>query len=259
MISNPYSQLWMIILINLPANWPAPANVVALTTLRGQGFSQAPYDANNLGLHVGDESSHVYANREALRAALNCPGEPEWLEQIHSDLCVVVEEEKNRRADAAITRSAKRTLAIMTADCLPIMLCNKQGTEVAAIHSGWRGLAQGIVENTLTKMQSPPDQLLAWIGPAICQSCYEVGGEVLDNFQSRYPFAAKAFKPQGAKWLANLPYLAELVLNYLGVLAVFQSKLCTFEQKNDFYSYRRAAQTGRMATLIWFNEINQDK
>ncbi|WP_044012596.1 peptidoglycan editing factor PgeF [Legionella massiliensis] len=244
---------------NLYANWPAPANVFALTTLRTQGSSKAPYDANNLGLHVGDNPHDVNANREALRLTLERPQDAEWLEQIHSDLCVVVEEDPNRVADAAITRSAKHTLAIMTADCLPIMLCNKQGTEVAAIHSGWRGLANGIVENTLSKMHSSPDQLLAWIGPAICQSCYEVGGDVLDAYQARYSFAPKAFKPQGEKWLANLPHLAEQVLNSLGVLAVFQSKICTFEQKKDFYSYRRTPQTGRMATLIWFNEINQDK
>ncbi len=248
----------MNILTNLHANWPAPPNVSALTTLRTPGFSHAPYDANNLALHVGDNDTHVYANRKNLIAALGHSREPEWLEQVHSNVCVVVEEEANRTADAAITRSPAYTLAIMTADCLPIMLCNKQGSEIAAIHSGWRGLATGVIENTLDKMQSPPQQLMAWIGPAICQSCYEVGDDVLAAYQHRYAFAPKAFRRKGEKWLADLPLLAEFVLYSLGILAVYQSKICTFEQKRDFYSYRRDAQTGRMATLIWLNEIDQD-
>ncbi|MBA2652597.1 MAG: peptidoglycan editing factor PgeF [Tatlockia sp.] len=241
---------------NVYANWPAPLNVCALTTTRNPGFSKSPYDANNLGLHVGDNVDHVNSNRKALKEGLSRPQDPEWLEQTHSTVCVVVEDEANRLADAAITRSAKRTLVIMTADCLPIMLTNKQGTEIAAIHSGWRGLANGIIENTLAKMHSSPDQLLAWIGPAICYSCFEVGGEVLESYQARYIFASKAFRPHGEKWLANLPQLAELVLKSLAVPTVVQSEICTFEQKNDYYSYRRTAQTGRMATLIWFNENN---
>lgn len=249
----------MNILNNLYANWPAPANVFALTTNKMPGFSTAAYTANNMALHVGDNPEHVIANRQLLRANLQRPQEPDWLEQTHSTICVVVEEESNRFADAAVTRSPLHTLAIMTADCLPVMLCSKQGTEVAAIHSGWRGLANGIIENTLSKMQSTPEQLFAWIGPAICQSCYEVGGEVLEAYRARYSFASQAFRRKETKWLANLPHLAQLLLNSLGILAVFQSKICTFEQNNDFYSYRRASQTGRMATLIWFNENNQDK
>ena len=244
---------------HLYANWSAPANVHALTTLRSPGFSQAPYEANNLALRVGDKEDDVKANRQTLREALHRPKEPEWLRQIHSTTCINVDEETNRSADAAISRSPERTLVIMTADCLPIMLCNQEGSEIAAIHSGWRGLVAGVIENTLSKMQSPKDQLLAWIGPAICQSCYEVGREVFDSYQSRYPFAGKAFRPQKEKWLANLPQMAELVLNCLGVFAVFQAQRCTFEQKNDFYSYRRMSQTGRMASLIWFNEHDQDK
>ncbi len=248
----------MIIVTNLYASWPTPPNVSALTTMRTPGLSKAPYDANNLGLHVGDDETAVRTNRQSLVAALKLPKEPEWLEQIHSNHCVVVEEDKNRTADAAVTRSSAHPLAIMTADCLPIMLCNKQGTEIAAIHSGWRGLVNGVIENTLNKMQSSPEQLMAWIGPAICQSCYEVGGEVLDAYHNRYSFASKGFQPKGEKWLANLSLLAELVLNSLGILAVYQSNICTFEQKNAFYSYRREAQTGRMATLIWLNDINED-
>lgn len=244
----------MIILSKLLANWPAPANIHALTTQRYPGFSQAPYDTNNLGLHVGDEEQQVLLNRSVLAETLQLPAQPAWLEQTHSNHCVIVEEESNRRADAAITRSNQQVLAIMTADCLPILLCNQQGTEIAAIHAGWRGLVNGIIENTVAKMHSPPADLLAWIGPGICQACYEVGHDVLTEWTKHYSFAAQAFKAQGKKWLANLPLLAELILNQMSIFNVFHSQVCTFEQKNAFFSYRRAPQTGRMATLIWFNQ-----
>ena len=212
MISNSLLMLWINTLPNLYANWPAPSNVSALTTLRTEGFSQAPFDSNNFGLHVGDDKVYVLANRQLLKTGLSLPNEPEWLEQIHSTLCVVVESETNRLADAAITRSSHHALAIMAADCLPILLCNQQGTEIAAIHAGWRGLVNGIVSNTVNKMRSSPAELMAWIGPAICQSCYEVGSEVLEISQRQYPFAPSAFLPKGDKWLANLPLLAELIL-----------------------------------------------
>ncbi|WP_028387637.1 peptidoglycan editing factor PgeF [Legionella fairfieldensis] len=237
-----------------PANWPAPPAISALTTFRTPGASKLSYAQNNFGLHVGDDTVAVNTNRQTLTRLLKLPEEPEWLEQTHSNRCVIVEEETDRKADAAISRSKKHVLAIMTADCLPILLCNQQGNEIAAIHSGWRGLVNGIIENTITKMQSSPTKLIAWIGPAICGSCYEVGNDVLEACQNRYSFAASGFQAKGVKWLADLPRLTELVLNSLGVFAVFQAKTCTFEQKKDFYSYRREAQTGRMATLIWFNE-----
>lgn len=260
MIFKHFLIFWMIILANLYANWPAPSTVSALTTMRTSGFSKAPFDANNLGLHVGDDEISVSANRQALKSSLELPSEPEWLEQIHSNLCVLVEEEKNRTADAAITRSPQHTLAIMTADCLPILLCNQQGTEIAAVHAGWRGLVNGVVENTVSKMLSKPAELLAWIGPGICQSCYEVGDEVLQAYQDRYPFATSSFLlNEKKKWQVNLPQLAEKILHNLGVFSVFQSNICTFEQKNEFYSYRRESQTGRMATLIWFNTTHRDK
>ncbi|KTD59227.1 peptidoglycan editing factor PgeF [Legionella shakespearei] len=240
------------------ANWPAPANVSAVTTTRVQGFSQAPYDQNNLGLHVGDNDLHVMKNRQQLSELLNLPAEPIWLEQTHSTTCIIAEKESNRNADAAVTRSFLHPLVIMTADCLPIMLCNKQGDEIAAIHAGWRGLCNGIVENTLSKMDSNPSELLAWIGPAICGKCYEVGEEMYSAFTSKYPQSNRSFKPVQSKWMANLPEIAEMVLNLQGVNAVYQSDLCTFELKNQFYSYRREPQTGRIGTLIWFNNQPQD-
>ena len=235
------------------ANWPAPLTIHALTTTRVKGYSLPPYNSNNLAFHVGDVSEHVQANRNALVKSLKLPSEPIWLEQTHSNLCVIVDEDTNRIADAAITRCNNTPLAIMTADCLPIVLCDRNGTEIAAIHAGWRGLVNGIVEHTLEKMHSRPDTLLAWIGPSICQTCYEIGDTVQQAYTDKYPFTQSTFCTKDSKRFANLPKMAELILNSLGVTAVFQSAACTFELENKFYSYRREAQTGRMATLIWFN------
>jgi YfiH family protein len=241
-------------LSNLHANWNAPSHIRALTTTRNMGSSPPPYDYNNLGLHVGDNEQSVLANRTALIKALSLSQEPIWLEQTHTNDCVIVEEETNRIADAAITRKKSQPLVIMTADCLPIVLCNQAGTEIAAIHAGWRGLVNGIVENTLAKMHSNPKDLLAWVGPAICQRCYETGSEVQQAYASKYPYTASSFEQHGSKFHANLPKMAELILNAQGVMAVFQSAACTFELKHEFYSYRREAQTGRMATLIWIQD-----
>ncbi len=238
---------------NLIATWPAPPNIGALTTYNTTGFSQPPFASNNLAYHVGDNEQHVQANRRALSLSLGLPNEPAWLEQTHTNQCVIIEEDTNRVADAAITRQKTSALAIMTADCLPILLCDQQGTEIAAIHAGWRGLANGIIENTLAKMKSPPATLLAWIGPAICQSCYETGEDVKHTFITRYPFTNSTFLNKNSHLYANLPKMAELILQSCGVTAVYQSAVCTFESK-QLYSYRREAQTGRIATLIWFKQ-----
>ena len=240
------------------ANWPAPSNVSALTTTRTGGISKAPYDGNNLALHVGDIDSDVLQNRAILNQALNLPSSPEWLEQTHTTHCVVVEDDNIRLADAAITRKPNTVLAIMTADCLPIVICNASGTEVAAIHAGWRGLANGIIEETLKKMLASKDELMAWVGPAVCQRCYETGEEVRESFTSQFPFTNVAFQNQENRLYANLPQLAELILNHHGVKLVYQSEQCTYEakitniNKSKYYSYRREKQTGRIVTLIWF-------
>ncbi len=238
----------------ITANWNAPPHIHALTTTRLNGRSRPPYDQNNLALHVGDDQNNVIANRSALRKSLNLSQEPVWLEQTHTNYCVVVEEEPNRIVDAAVTRKKGLPLAIMTADCLPIMLCNQTGTEIAAIHAGWRGLVNGIIENTLAKMHSSPETLIAWVGPAICHKCYEIGSEVQKVYTNKYPFTAATFYNNGSNMHANLPKMAELILNSLSVSSIFQSKACTFELNNKLYSYRRAAQTGRMATLIWIQD-----
>lgn len=236
------------------ANWTAPSHIRALTTSRIGGESSPPYDHNNLAFHVGDDEHKVAANRAALMASLSLSCEPVWLEQTHTNDCVVVEEEANRTVDAAITRTKGLPLAIMTADCLPIVLCDKAGTEIAAIHAGWRGLVNGIVENTLGKMHSRPDSLVAWVGPSICHKCYEIGNEVQQAYTSKYPYTAPTFHNNGSHMYANLPKMAELILNAQGISTVFQSAACTFELKKELYSYRRESQTGRMATLIWIQD-----
>lgn len=260
MILARYYLCWMLMLDRLNAHWPAPSNVFALTTTRSGGISLPPYDSNNLALHVGDNEQLVLQNREHLIQTLNLPSAPEWLEQTHTNRCVVIEEEADRLADAAVTRKANTVLAIMTADCLPIVLTNQNGTEVGAIHAGWRGLANGIIESTLNQMHSKASELLAWIGPAICQHCYETGDEVRSVFTHQYPFTQSCFQHQQQRLYANLPKIAEMVLKHHGVKQVYQSKECTFEAKsesnnrNKYYSYRHEKQTGRIATLIWIND-----
>lgn len=243
------------------AHWPAQKHISALTTARYPGISLGPYASNNLALHVGDSKEHVLANRTSLRSSLKLPAEPIWLNQTHTNQCVRVESETLRDADAAVTSSTNHPLVIMTADCLPIVLCNQEGTEIAAIHAGWRGLLDGIIENTLAKMHADPKTLMAWTGPAICKNCFEVGPEVPDAFVQNYPYTAPAFHAAPAhknKSFANLAQISELILNKHDVHAVYHANTCTFEQENMFYSYRRASQTGRIATLIWFNHTMDD-
>lgn len=237
----------------LKANWQAPKGVHAVTTTRFGGYSLPPFDQNNLALHVGDNLDHVLKNRNYLINRLNLPSSPEWLNQTHSRECVVIEEDAYRTADASITRKPNTVLVIMTADCLPILLTNQNGDEIAAIHAGWRGLANGIIESTLTKMNSKPDTLLAWIGPAICQKCYTTGKEVYEQFIHNYPFSASDFISQNDVFLANLPGIAKQILEQQGI-RVSQSGVCTFEDSSRYFSYRQEKQTGRIASLIWFNK-----
>lgn len=239
---------------NISATWSAPSNIHAFTTSRQGGVSLPPYDSNNFGSRVGDHAEHVFANRKALVL----PDEPQWLHQTHSDKCVIIEETSDRNADAAITREPNRCLAILTADCLPILLCNRQGTEIAAIHAGWRGFANGILESTLNQLRTPLSDFIAWIGPSACGKCYEVGSDVVDAFHTSYPFCIDVAwtipLTDPSKFFANLPYLAEAVLKKAGITQINQSNLCTIEEKKLFYSYRRDGQTGRIATIIWFTE-----
>lgn len=240
---------------HLNANWSAPKTIKALTTTRFGGKSQHPYHHNNLAHHVGDVLKYVQQNRAQLIEQFSLPSAPFWLEQTHSIDCITIDASSDPTltpsVDASVTRTAGKVLAILTADCLPITLCNQNGDEVAAIHAGWRGLANGIIQSTLSDMESPANELMAWIGPAICEGCYETGAEVETQFIEKYPFLRNVFRHDDERIYANLPLIAELILRELNISSIFQSKVCTFEAPDQYYSYRKSAQTGRMATLIW--------
>ena len=238
----------------IEAQWNAPAQVKALCTTRIGGFSQHLYDSFNLATHVGDEDSAVLCNRELLYASLKLPAEPCWLEQSHSTRVVNLDDESNRSADAAISREAGTVAVVMTADCLPILLCNRSGSEIAAIHAGWRGLADGIIEATIKTMKSSPDQLLAWIGPGISQQCFEVGDEVRNIFIARNASDASQFVAnRPAHWLCDLGGLALSTLTRLQLAEISRTDYCSFNDESLFFSYRRNTTTGRMASLIWID------
>lgn len=232
--------------------WPAPINVRAFTTTRGGGFSEGPYQSFNLGNAEDDPT--VPKNRELLRAALKLPAEPVWLKQVHgTDVVDAATAKAGAIADAAWTRQRAVVAVIRTADCLPVFLCNRQGTEVGIVHAGWRGLAAGVVEAGLDSMRSPKDELLAWLGPAIGPTAYEVGAEVRTAFVETDPEAASAFVPNAAgRWLADMYVLARRRLRAAGVSAIYGGDYCTASQPDLFFSYRRDGTTGRMASLIWF-------
>lgn len=233
-------------------NWQAPSTIHACCTTRRGGVSLAPYDAFNLGLHVGDRDADVIANRRLLREALALPSEPCWINQTHGVHAVTLEQDSNRDADAAITREPGKVAVVMTADCLPILVCNRAGSEVAAIHAGWRGLQTGVIEATIAALHSPAEQLLAWIGPGISQPSFEVGDEVYDAFIDRVANARSCFSAnRPGHWLCDLAGLAESVLRTMGLTEVARAPFCSHADAALFYSYRREAVTGRMASLIW--------
>ena len=232
-------------------DWPAPARVKCLMTTRADGVSQAPWTSLNLGDHVGDDPLHVAANRARLRRQL--PAGPGWLRQVHSARVVELGREPNPEADASFTRESGQVCAVLTADCLPVLLCDRTGSIVAAAHAGWRGLAGGVLEATVAAMQVPPEGILAWMGAAIGPQAFEVGDEVRAAFVAQHPQAAAAFvsQPTPGKWLADIYQLARIRLAHAGVHAIHGGGRCTFSEADSFFSYRRDGVTGRMAALIW--------
>lgn len=235
-------------------DWPAPANVCAAQSGRTGGVSHAPFHSLNLGTHVGDSRQYVTTNRERLGAYLNLPAEPVWLEQVHGTRVLTLPAEDNERtADAVVTRTPGQVCAVMTADCLPVLFCDQDGTVVGAAHAGWRGLAAGVLEATLEAMRVDPESVLAWMGPAIGPGAFEVGGEVRDAFIQHSPLAADAFVPHGEKWLADIYHLARLRLAAAGVHHIYGGEHCTYAEPERFFSYRRDRRTGRMASLIWLD------
>ncbi|WP_435626781.1 peptidoglycan editing factor PgeF [Candidatus Ferrigenium straubiae] len=232
-------------------DWPAPPNVRTLQTTRRGGVSATPYDSLNLGEHVGDNPLAVARNRVLLNHLL--PGEPVWLEQVHGTGVADADMTDCRiRADACIARQRGSVCVVMTADCLPILLCDTQGTVVGAAHAGWRGLCDGVIEATVRAMQVAPQNLMAWLGPAISQEAFEVGDEVRAAFVAVQPQAASAFVPgQAGKWFADLYALARLRLNALGITEIYGGEHCTYCEREKFFSYRRDGATGRMGTFVW--------
>jgi len=232
-------------------DWPAPANVRALITTRSGGVSTGPFASMNLGQRIDDDIQSVRVNRAALRDILHA--EPRWLLQVHG--AQVVDADRMRQpveADAAVARNPGSVCTVMVADCLPVLLTDRAGSVVAAAHAGWRGLAAGVLENTIRAMGTTADELLAYLGPAIGPSAFEVGADVRDVFLARSTDAASAFvahKP--GKWLADLFALARQRLRASGVTQIYGGGLCTYSDPRRFFSHRRDKVTGRMAALIW--------
>ena len=244
----------------LVPDWPAPEHVKAVITLRTGlgvgGISQGAYADFNLATHVGDEPQQVLSNRQLLTTQLNLPSEPVWLEQVHSQEVVRAEDAQGRlvKADAAYTSQNQLPCVVMTADCLPLLVTDIQGRCVAAIHAGWRGLAEGIIKTTLDKLPVENKELLVWLGPAIGPQAYEVGDDVRQAFMQRDSNASKAFaQVDEAHWLMDIYQLARQQLKQLGVQQIFGGEYCTYSDETRFYSFRRDQVTGRMASIIWLD------
>jgi YfiH family protein len=241
----------------LAADWPAPPGVVAFTTLRhGAGVSAAPFDRFNLGSRCGDVPEDVASNRAELSQRFGLPSPPRWLRQMHGTTVAVEPGDDEPEADAAVTRMPGTALAILTADCLPVVLASEDGNEVAAAHAGWRGLAAGVLEATVAAMQAAPERVLAWLGPCAGPQAYEVGQDVFDAFLARDPRAAAAFvATRPGHWRVDLYALARQCLLAAGVARVHGGGLCTISDPQRFYSHRRDRRTGRMATLVWRSQV----
>ncbi|CAM3046836.1 peptidoglycan editing factor PgeF [Pseudoalteromonas distincta] len=238
----------------LSATWQNLHKVATLSTTCGGGVSKVPFKSFNLGYHVGDNKSDVAKNRSLLTELLPKPAV--WLNQVHSSDVVIVDEhfdfDELHNADALYTRLLNQPLAIMTADCLPILLVSDDEKEIAAIHGGWRGLEQGIIKNTLEYFDTKCENINAWLGPAIGANRFEVGAEVFELFQKRSPSFIQAFTLQAnGKYLADIYGIARTLLTQLGVKNITGGDYCTVSQSDLFFSYRRDGQTGRMASLIW--------
>jgi hypothetical protein len=232
-------------------DWPAPRRVGALVSTRRGGSSVGAFASLNLGTRVGDDPRAVAENRARVRAAL--PAEPVWLRQVHGlDVVDAARVEAGATADAAFTRAPNVVCTIQVADCLPVLFCDRDATMVAAAHAGWRGLSAGVLERTIAALEAPPDTLLAWLGPAIGPTAFEVGMDVFETFTATDPHALDAFRPlRAGKWLADLYALARRRLARAGVHAVYGGGLCTVSEPVRFFSYRRDRVTGRQAAFIW--------
>lgn len=249
---------------NISADWPAPANITAFTTTRlFSGASVAPFEHFNLGIRCGDELAHVLQNRASLVTANCLPAEPHWLHQVHGVDVVRFCPSAHTRpalnpsllgellADASVTETPNTVLAVLTADCLPVLFCNRAGTEIAAAHAGWRGLANGMLEATVANMHTKPEHIMAWLGPAAGALRYEIGEDVHQAFLSASAEAETAFTAtRPGHYLMDMCAIARQRLQAVGVTRVYGGKHCTISDTR-FYSHRREHRTGRMASVIW--------
>ena len=240
----------------LPADWPQQAGLHAGTTLRGGGCSLPPYDGLNLADHVGDDPQAVQRNRDLLQQQLPLPAAPRWLQQVHGTDCVRLfgtASSKVPVADAAWTDEPGVVCAVLTADCLPILLADMQGPAIAAVHAGWRGLAGGVFQATLQSMAVAPARLQAWIGPAISATHFEVGEEVLEVFRGAgFPEdLLDQRRPETGRPLLDLAALCRWSLRALGLNQIHGADHCCYADQQRYYSHRRSAPSGRMASLIW--------
>lgn len=247
-------------LFGITPDWPAPEGVKAFISTRAGGFSAAPYASNNLGLHVGDDPQLVEKNRAQLCARLGLAKTPQWLEQVHGVKVVNAKPDAVvRTADGSYSNQPGHTCLVMTADCLPILLCDKQGTQVAALHCGWRSLAKGICAKGIQKFSVQPSEIMAYLGPAISQPNFEVGVDVLEAFfkaarnelHTEQIAAAFVSAQRPLHFYADIYALARAELTALGVTDIYGGDFCTYTDATHFYSYRRDKTTGRMASLIW--------
>ena len=247
-MNNPASFLY--------PEWPAPPNIRALSTFRAGGVSKSPFNSLNLAAHVGDNLDSVVQNRAIISRDLGLPTEPIWLEQIHSDRAIeAIYRPLPEQADASYTSKIAVVCAVLTADCLPLLICSKDGLQVAAVHAGWKGLLAGVVTNTIKALQKASSQnsgYMVWLGPAIGPKCFEVGAEVHEAFVRKHLRNESAFiQVSKDKWLADIYHLARIELTEMRITDVYSSSACTFTENELYYSYRRDSQTGRMASLIW--------
>ncbi len=243
-------------------DWPAPSNVKAVFTTRLGGVSPAPFHSNNLALHVGDDSRCVQENRQQLYEHLSLPSHPQWLEQVHGVKTVVAQTDGLvRTADACFTEESQVVCSVLTADCLPILICDEAGTQVAAVHAGWRSLASGVLRGAVAHFKQP-SRCLVYLCPAISQAHFEVGIDVLEGFyeqalsERHCEAISAAIKPsvvRPMKFHADLYALAGAELAELGIHRIYGGQYCTYQQADVFYSFRRDKDTGRMASLIWLD------
>ncbi len=238
----------------LPANWDAPPWIKAGTSTRRGGTSRPPFDSQNLAMHVGDEPRAVMKNRAGLAGMLGLPSEPVWLKQQHGKRIISATDDNNRKADGSFTGQSGIVCAVLTADCVPLLLCNRSGTRIAAIHIGWRGFCQGIVNQAVQLFADTPDNILAWTGPHISRAHYEVGNDVRDAcLQADQGLAGAFVKNSTGRWQAGLEQMIRQTLESRGITQIYSAGQCTCARAETFFSYRRDGRTGRMASLIWID------